>query len=101
VPERTHPLAAYRRHFQAACEEVFARAGLIRASPPRFMIQGKLLLSSPTEEGPMGKPKKSPKENPKKAKKQKEELTDEELNKVRGGTGTVGKLKTGAIGWIE
>jgi bacteriocin-like protein len=49
----------------------------------------------------MGKPKKSPKENPKKAKKQKEELTDEELNKVRGGTGTVGKLKTGAIVWIE
>jgi bacteriocin-like protein len=49
----------------------------------------------------MSKPKKSPKENPKQAKKQKEELSDEELKKVHGGTGTGGKLKSGAIGWIE
>ena len=34
----------------------------------------------------MSKPKKSPKENPKQAKKQKEELSDEELKKVHGGT---------------
>lgn len=49
----------------------------------------------------MSKPKKSPEEKPKPATKQKEELTDEELKKVQGGTGIGGKPKSGAEGWIE